>query len=377
MNARAQDLRASGVDVFNFGVGEPDFDPPKHVLDAARRAMDEGAHKYTAVQGIPKLREVIASKARAPGYDAENVCVTVGAKHALFNIALALFEAGDEVIIPAPYWVSYPEHARIAEATPVIVDAPESAGFRVTPEQLRAALTPKTKAVILCTPCNPTGAAYDAPSLEALLAAVRDHDCWIIVDEIYCDLVYDGFKHTTPALLAPDLRERIIVVDGVSKSYAMTGWRIGWLIARPDLIKAVITIQGQSTTNPTAVAQHAALAALAGPQEEVDRMRRAFQDRRDVMVEGLNALPGVRCRKPEGAFYAFADVRGLYGIEHAGKKIASGTDVAMWLLDKAHVVSVPGEGFGAPGYVRLSYATNEARITQGLGAIRAAIQAAR
>jgi aspartate aminotransferase len=377
MNARAQDLRARGVDVFNFGVGEPDFEPPKHVLDAAKRAIDEGASKYTAVQGIPKLREAIARKARAPGVEPDEVCVTVGAKHALFNLALALFDAGDEVIIPAPYWVSYPEHARIAGAVPVIVETTQANGFRMSPGDLERALGPKTKAVILCTPNNPTGAAYDAKALGALLDVLRAHDCWIIVDEIYCDLVYDGFAHTTPALLAPDLRDRIVIVDGVSKSYAMTGWRIGWIIARKDLIEHVITIQGQSTTNPTAVAQHAALAALTGPQDEVGAMRRAFENRRNVMIDGLNALSGVRCRKPEGAFYAFADCTGLYGIEHDGKKLASGTDVAMWLLDKAHVVGVPGEGFGAPGYVRFSYATSEARIRQGLEAMRAAIGAAR
>lgn len=374
MNARAQDLKARGVDVFNFGVGEPDFEPPRHVLEAAKRAIEEGASKYTAVQGIPKLREAIALKARAPDIKPDQVCVTVGAKHALFNLALALLDAGDEVIIPAPYWVSYPEHARIVGAKPVIVESSEKNGFRMTPEDLSRALTPKTKAVILCTPNNPTGSAYDAKSLGALLDVLRDHDCWIIIDEIYCDLVYDGFTHTTAERIAPDLRDRIVVVDGVSKSYAMTGWRIGWIIARPDLVKHVITIQGQSTTNATAVAQHAALAALTGPQDEVAKMRLAFEKRRNVMVEGLNALRGVRCRTPEGAFYAFADCSGLYGIEHQGKKLASGTDVAMWLLDVAHVVGVPGEGFGAPGYVRFSYASSEERIRAGLDAMKNAIE---
>jgi len=227
----------------------------------------------------------------------------------------------------------------------------------------------------LCTPNNPTGSAYDAKSLGALLDVLRPHDCNIIVDEIYCDLVYDGFSHTTPEKIAPDLKERIIIVDGVSKSYAMTGWRIGWMIARRDLVRACITIQGQSTTNPTAVAQHAALAALTGPQTEVEAMRRAFENRRNTMISGLNSIKGIRCRKPEGAFYAFADVRGLYrdGLSSDGLSsdgLLSDTDVAMFLLDRAHVVGVPGEGFGAPGYVRFSYATSEERIRSGLDAIR-------
>lgn len=380
MNARAAELRSKGVDVFAFGVGEPDFEPPSFVLEAAKRAIDLGASKYTAVSGIMPLRQAICARtARVRGYTPtpDQVCVSVGAKHALFNLALALFDPGDEIIIPAPYWVSYPEQARMMGAIPVIVETHEAEAWRLSPEMLRAAITPKTKAIVLCTPCNPTGIAYDEAAMRGLLEVVRESDAWLIVDEIYGELVYDGLHHHSPLALAPDLADRVVTVDGLAKSYAMTGWRIGWSIAPAHLTKAIDTVQGQSTTNATAVAQHAAVAALNGPQDEVLAMRRAFEKRRDVMLGGLNSLPGVSCRKPEGAFYAFANVRGLYGLSHGGKAIESDEEVCGFLLDRAHVASVPGSGFGAPGYVRFSYATSEERIRAGIESIRSAITAAR
>ena len=376
MNAKAAELRAKGVDVYAFGVGEPDFEPPSFVLDAAKQAIDRGASKYTAVSGILPLREAVCEKLRTRGVEAtpDQVVVGVGAKHALFNLALATYEPGDEVVIPTPSWISYAEQVRMMGATPVFVPATEEEGFRVSPAALAKALTAKTKAVILCTPSNPTGAAYDGAQVSALLDVLRGHDCLVVVDEIYADLVYDGFVHVSAGKLGADMRDRIVLIDGVAKSYAMTGWRIGWAVAPKYIAKAIDTIQGQSTTNATAVAQHAAVAALRGPQDAVLAMRDKFQARRDVMVAGLNALPGVRCRKPEGAFYAFADCRSLYGISHAGKKLASDEDVAMWLLEAAHVASVPGGPFGAPGYVRFSYATNEDRIRAGLASIADAIR---
>ncbi len=377
VSARANELRSRGIDVFNFGVGEPDFEPPRFVLDAAKRAIDEKlASKYTAVSGIAPLKQAIcAATARSRGYTPtpDQITVSVGAKHALFNIALALYEEGDEIVIPAPYWVSYPEQVRVAGGTPVIVETLEKDGWRVSPEALERALTSKTKAVILCTPSNPTGAAYDERHLRLLLEVLRKHDCWIVVDEIYGELVYDGFKHVSVGAIAPDLLDRLIVIDGVSKSYAMTGWRIGWSIAPRSVARACDIIQSQSTTNPSAVAQHAALAALNGPQDEVVAMRAQFQSRRDVMVAGLNAIPGVTCRTPEGAFYAFPDCRGLYGLEWGGKAISSAEEIAFFLLDRAHVAAVPGGAFGAPGYLRLSYAMGEDRIRAGLASIRAAI----
>jgi aspartate aminotransferase len=380
MNQRAAELRATGADVFAFGVGEPDFEPPEHVRDAAKRAIDEGCSKYTSVTGIPPLKEAIcAATSRARGWTPtpDMVCVSVGAKHALFNLAIALYEPGDEVVIPAPFWVSYPEQVRMLGAEPVLVSTREDAGWRMTPAELERAITPKTKAVLLCTPCNPSGCAYPEKELSALVDVVRKHDCWLIVDEIYAELVYDGFVHVSAAKLAPELRDRLVIVDGVSKTYAMTGWRIGWSIAPKELTKKLDLVQGQSTTNAAAVAQHAALAALTGPQEEIPKLRATFQRRRDAMVAALNDVPGVKCRTPEGAFYAFADCRGLYGLEYDGKPIASDEDVAFWLLEKAHVASVPGGAFGAPGYLRFSYATSEERIVQGIGKMKDAVRGAK
>ncbi len=376
MNSRALELKARGVDVFAFGVGEPDFEPPQAVRDAAKRAIDEGCSKYTAVTGIPALKEAICNATEAMrGWRPknENVCVSVGAKHVLFNLALALYEPGDEVVIPKPYWVSYPEQVRLVGATPVFVDTREDEGWKVSPKELQAVLTPRTKAIILCTPSNPSGIAYTERETSALIEVVRKHDCWLIVDEIYAELLYDGLRYVSAAKLAPDLRERLIVVDGVSKTFAMTGWRIGWALAPAPLIKALDTVQGQSTTNPTAVAQHAAVAALKTPIEDFARVRASFQKRRDAMVAGLSSIPGIRCRVPEGAFYAFADCRGLYGLDWNSKALASDEDVAFWLLDRAHVAAVPGGGFGAPGYVRFSYAASEERIAAGIAAIRRAI----
>ncbi|MCL2778438.1 MAG: pyridoxal phosphate-dependent aminotransferase [Polyangiaceae bacterium] len=380
MNARAAELRSKGADVFAFGVGEPDFEPPAFVLEAARKAVDKGVSKYTAVTGIAALKEAVCERTRkVRGWSPKpnQVVVTVGAKHALFNLALALYEPGDEVIIPAPYWVSYPEQVKMFGAEPVTVDTTEASGFKMTPEAFDKALSPKTKAVILCTPSNPTGSAYSESELSALLNVWKKSNSWLIVDEIYADLVYDGFVHASVAKLAQDQIDRIVIVDGVSKTYAMTGWRIGWCIAPAPLAKVLDVVQGQSTTNATAIAQHASVAALTGPQEEVERMRSAFEKRRNVMVESLRSLPGVSCRMPEGAFYAFADCRSLYGIPYKGKPIANDEDVAFFMLDEAHVAAVPGGAFGAPGYVRFSYATSEERIRGGIASIRAAIEKAK
>ncbi|HEY6462034.1 MAG TPA: pyridoxal phosphate-dependent aminotransferase [Polyangiaceae bacterium] len=379
MNARAMELKARGVDVFAFAAGEPDFEPPKLVLDAAKSAIDAGCSKYTAVTGIPPLKEAICAwTAKTRGWTPEpkNVCVSVGAKHVLFNLALALYEPGDEVVIPKPYWVTYPEQVKMLGATPVLVDTREEDGWKLSPDKLEHALTPRTKAVVLCSPSNPTGAAYTEAETRALCEVLRKHDCWLIVDEIYAELVYEGFVFASAARIAPDLRERMVIVDGASKTFAMTGWRIGWALAPAPLVKALDVVQGQSTTNATAVAQYAAKAALELPLEDFVKTRATFQRRRDAMVAGLETIPGVRCRKPEGAFYAFADVRGLYGLEWGSKVLETDEDVAFWLLDKAHVACVPGSGFGAPGYVRLSYAASEERIAAGIAAMRKVVEEA-
>ncbi|HVK71240.1 MAG TPA: pyridoxal phosphate-dependent aminotransferase [Polyangium sp.] len=380
MAAQAARLRSQGHKVYPFSVGEPDFEPPRHVLDAAQAAIDKGVSHYTAVTGTPELKAAIcAATERDRGYrPAPNeITVSCGAKHALFNVALGLYEPGDEVVIPAPYWVSYPEQVRIVGATPVIVETREDQGFRMDAASLERAITERTKAIILCTPSNPTGSAYAESDLRALLDVVRRHDLWLVVDEIYADLTYDGFRHVSVPAIAEDLRSRTIVISGVSKTYAMTGWRIGWSITPPELSKVLDVVQSQSTTNAAAVAQVAAAAALSGPQDAVRDMRDAFAKRRDRMVEGLRSIPGVRCRMPEGAFYAFADVRGLYGIPYKSGTIQTDLDVAMWLLEEAHVASVAGTPFGAPGYVRFSYACSESDIDGGIETIRAAVTAAR
>ena len=377
--AKAARLRAEGKDIIGLGAGEPDFDTPQFIKDAAIAAIQKGYTKYTAAGGTPSLKKAIIAKYQRENgleYTDRQILVSVGGKQSCFNLCLALLNPGDEVVIPAPCWVSYPEQVRLMGAVPVIVPTSEDEGWRISPQALEQALSPRTKAVILCTPSNPTGAAYAEAHLGALLDVLRRHDCWIVVDEIYSELVYDGFRHVSALTIAPDLSDRMILVDGVSKSYAMTGWRIGWSIAPRALARACDTVQGQSTTNPSAVAQHAACAALTGPQDEVLAMRAAFQGRRDAMVAGLNALPGVRCRTPEGAFYAFADCSGLYGIDFGGP-ITSDADVAFFLLDRAHVAAVPGGPFAAPGYVRFSYAASEEQIRAGLARMREAIDAAR
>ncbi len=383
MNARAAELRSKGTDVFAFGVGEPDFEPPRFVCEAAKKAIDDGlTAKYTAVTGIAQLKKAICeATARSRGWEPtpDMITVSVGAKHALFNVALALYQPGDEVVIPAPYWVSYPEQVRIVGATPVHVETREEDGWRMSPSQLERALTPKTKAVILCSPSNPTGAAYPESEMRGLLDVLARHDCWLVVDEIYAELVYDGFKQVSAAKLAPGLRSRMVVIDGVSKSYAMTGWRIGWSIAPRELAKSARRGAGAEHDEPERGRSRSTPLSprLIGPQEEVAKMRGVFERRRGAMVRGLNSLPGVKCRTPEGAFYAFADCRGLYGLPWGEKSLANDEDIAFWMLERAHVAAVPGGAFGAPGYVRFSYATSEERIAKGIESMRAAIEAAK
>ncbi len=376
ISQRAAELRAQGIDVLSFGVGEPDFDTPVHIREATKKALDAGMTRYTAVRGTVELRKAICAdskRRRGVAHEPSEVIVSVGAKHSLFNLAMALLDPGDEVIIPAPYWVSYPEQVRMVDANPVIVPTTEAEGFRLSPDKLSAAITPRTKMLQLCSPSNPTGAAYEESHLRALVDVARKHSFWIVVDEIYAQLVYGGFKQRSILEIAPDLKERIIVVDGVSKTYAMTGFRIGWILANKQVAEACDTIQGQSTTNPTAIAQAAAIAALEGPQDEVEKMRAAFERRRDLIVRGLDAIPGIRCRMPEGAFYAFASVEGLVGKRDGDRVLEDDVAVSAFFLEKARCAVVPGTPFGAPGYVRLSYATSDRAIESGLARIREAI----
>ena len=369
ISAKAAQLKAEGKDILSFSMGEPDFGTPDHIIDGADRAMRAGATRYTAATGTPELKKAIlatSERRRGVKHELNEVAVSVGAKHALFNLAMCLFEAGDEVVIPAPYWVSYPAQVRLAGADPVIIESTAEQGFKLSPEALKGALSPKTKAVILCSPSNPTGSAYTEAELRALADVLKEHDCWIIVDEIYGELVYEGFEQRSLATVAPELRDRLLVVDGVSKTYAMTGWRIGWVIGPASVISVCNKLQGQSTTNPAAVAQAAAQVALESSQDCIAEMRAAFEERRDRIVEGLNAIEGITCRKPEGAFYAFPSVEGLLGKADGDRKITTDLELCDYLLDTVGVALVPGTAFGAPGHVRISYAASTEQIDEGL-----------
>ena len=380
ISERAAVLRAQGVDVVSFAVGEPDFPTPPHIREAGKRAIDEGATRYTRVRGVTPLLEAIANDCEArrgvrPSLD--EIVVSVGAKHTLFNLALALFEPGDEVIVPSPYWVSYPDQAVLMGAVPRILETTEDEGFLVTPAALEAAIGPRTKALVLCSPSNPTGSAYSEAALRALAEVLERHPIWVIVDEMYGQLVYDGFRQTSLLSLAPKLRERLVIVDGASKTYAMTGWRIGWMIAPPALAEACEMIQGQSTTNPATPSQHAAIAALGGERAALDAMVAEFGVRRRLMVDGLRGIEGISCRMPEGAFYAFANVKALVGKRAQGTVLSDDVDVASFLLEHAQCAVVPGSAFGAKGYIRLSYATSQAHIRKGIDRIAAAVSTLR
>jgi aspartate aminotransferase len=374
--AKAGKLRAAGVDVVNFSAGEPDFDTPEHIKAAAVEALRKGMTKYTDVKGIEPLREAITQKYQKEyglSYRKEDVVVSCGAKHSLYNLLQAVVNPGDEVLIPAPYWVSYSDMALLAGGVPKLISTNEATGFRIKPEQLQAALTPKTRVFFLNSPCNPTGASYNREELLAIGAILERHDCLILADDIYEKIIYDGFQVHNIIALCPALRERTIIVNGVSKTYAMTGWRIGYALGPSDVIAAAGKIQSQSTSNPTSIAQAAALEAIRGPQDEVGIMVREFQKRRNAIVDKLNAIPGIHCLKPEGAFYVFPNINALLGKAGNGKKLASPCDVADYLLEEARVAGVPGEDFGSREHIRFSYATSLEDIEKGCARIRDAV----
>ena len=376
VTAKAQALRSQGVDLVNFSAGEPDFDTPERIKQAAVEALRRGMTKYTDVRGLEPLREAVVEKYRREyglSYGKDEVLVSCGGKHALYNIFQALLEEGDEVIIPGPYWVSYPDIALLCGADPKIIPAQEENGFRLTPQELEAALSPRTRLFVLNSPCNPTGAAYSREELLALSRILEKHHCLIISDDIYEKIVYDGFQFHTIAALNPALRERTIIANSLSKTYAMTGWRIGYAIGQASVISAAAKIQSQSTSNATSIAQAAALEALSGPQDEVGEMAREFQRRRDLIVSRLNSMKGIRCFNPQGAFYVFPNIRPLLGKKANGKKIESACDLASFLLEEARVAVVPGEDFGSKENIRLTYASSLQDIEKGCARIEEAI----
>ncbi len=376
MDAKAKAMKAQGLDVINFGVGEPDFDTPEHIKEAAIKAVKDGFTKYTPVGGIDELKEAISEKFRKDNnlsYEKDEIVVSCGAKHSLYNIAQAVYGLGDEVIVPSPYWVSYPDQVLLNDATPVFVKTYEEDSFMLKPDALAAKITPKTRALILNSPSNPTGLAYDKKTLEAIAEIALRNNIYIISDEIYEKLVYDGTEHISIAALGKEIKEKTIVVNGLSKSHAMTGWRIGYTAGPKDIIKAMTNIQSQSTSNPASISQKAAVAALTGPQDFISVMQTEFDKRRKFLVEGLNSVEGVSCITPNGAFYAFPNISKLYGRSVAERRINSSLDMAMYLLEDANVALVHGEAFGDDSYIRISYATSMENIKKGLDRIRDAV----
>jgi aspartate aminotransferase len=382
MTTRTLELKAQGVDVIGLGAGEPDFDTPDFVKQAAIAAIEAGKTKYTNVDGTAELKAAIAGKFKRDNdldYTPAQISVNVGGKHSLFNALVATVDPGDEVIIPAPYWVSYPDIVAFAGGTPVAVKAGAAQHYKITPEQLDAAITPKTKWFLLNSPSNPTGAAYSRAELEALAEVLRRHPhVWIMADDMYEHIVYDDFVFTTIAQVAPDLYERTLTVNGCSKAYAMTGWRIGFAAGAPWLIKAMAKLQSQSTSNACSIAQAAAVAALNGPQDFLIERNAAFQRRRDLVVSMLNQVNGIHCPRPEGAFYVYPDVSGLIGkTTPAGVKIENDEMLTGYFLDEARVAAVHGGAFGLEPAFRVSYATSEALLTEACQRIQTACTALR
>ena len=377
ISAKAKALRAQGREVIDFSVGEPDFNTPDNVIQAAEHAMAEGFTKYTQASGLPALRQAIADKLRRENdlhYEPDQIIVSCGAKHVLYNLARVLVDPGDEVIIPGPYWVTYPTQVEMAGGTPVIIPTTAEDDFKITGDMLRRHLTPATKGVILNSPCNPTGAVYTPEELQDLADVLGDTDLYVITDEIYEHMVYDGLRQISIATLSPELKERCIVVNGVSKSYSMTGWRLGFCAGPADVIAACGHLQSQSTSNPTAFAQVAAIEALTGPQDSVHAMAAAFVERRDFVVERLNAVDGISCPMPQGAFYTFPKINALFGRRANGRALSNSAEVIDYLLDTAGVAVVPGEAFGADDHMRLSYAASMEALHTGLDRLDQAVQ---
>ncbi len=369
IDAKYKEMKAEGIDVVGFGAGEPDFDTPDHIKEAAIQAIRDGQTKYTPAAGTLALRKAISDKFKKDNgldYAPSQIVVSNGAKHSLANAFAAILNPGDEVIIPAPFWVSYPELVKIYDGIPVFIYTDETHHFKITPEQLRNAITDKTKALVLNSPCNPTGMLYTGEELKALAEVAVQHNLIIVADEIYEKLVYDGQKHVSIASFGEEIKDHTITINGVSKSYAMTGWRIGYAAANDKIAKIMANIQSHTASNPNSIAQIATIAALTGPQDDVEMMRGVFEERRAYMVNRMNKIDGVSCIMPHGAFYIMMNIKDLFGKTLYGKTINSSDEFAELLLEKAKVAVVPGKGFGAEGYVRWSYATSMENIEKGL-----------
>ncbi|MEX2355857.1 MAG: pyridoxal phosphate-dependent aminotransferase [Thermaerobacterales bacterium] len=375
IDARFKALRSQGVDVVSFGAGEPDYPAPDHVKEAAMAAIRDDFSHYTAVSGIIELREAISRKLRRENgleYGPEHILVTIGGKHALFNSITALCDEGDQVLVPAPYWVSYPEQVRLAEGEPIFVPTDPEKGFRLQAQDIEPFITSRTRVLLLNSPNNPSGAVYPESDLAGIAELARRHDLWVITDEIYERLVYDGQRHLSIAGF-PGMAERTVVVNGLSKAYAMTGWRMGYSAAPVEVTQAMAALQGHVTSNAASIVQAASVAALDGPQEPIEAMAADYAQRRDLVMERLAALPGITCRRPQGAFYVFASIRGLLGRRLYGQTLTDADVLAELLLAEAKVAVVPGTGFGFPDHIRMSYATATTDLERGFERIGAAL----
>ena len=378
IDAKAKEMKANGEDVIGFGAGEPDFNTPERIKQAGIRAIENNETRYTPVGGSDALKEAIISKLQRDNgltYEKNQILASSGAKHSFYNLAQVLWQTGDEVIIPAPYWVSFPEMVTLAGASPLIIHAGAEQDFKITPEQIDNAVTPNTKAIIINSPSNPTGSAYDKSELEKLAECALRHNLLIISDEIYEQIVFDGFHHTSIASISKEVQKQCVVINGVSKSYAMTGWRIGYIAAGdPEITKQISKLQGQSTSNPCSVSQAASIEALAGPLDEVHEMVREFEKRRNIIVECLTQIPGVSCNKPTGSFYSFPDFSGVYGKKDMNGKVLKGSlSFTDYLLSTEKVAIVPGIAFGADSHARLSFATSLEKIEAGVKRIKEAV----
>lgn len=381
VDAKAKALKAAGRPVIGFGAGEPDFPTPDYIVEAAVAACrDPRWHRYTPAAGLPELREAVAIKTlRDSEYSitASQVLITNGGKQALYNAFAALLDPGDEAILPSPYWTTYPEAIQLAGGIPVIVATDEASGYRATVEQLEAARTPRTKMLVFVSPSNPTGAVYTPDQVAAIGRWAVEHGIWVLTDEIYEHLVYGNARFSSMPVLVPEIADTCVIINGVAKTYAMTGWRVGWMIGPNDIVKAAGNLQSHATSNVANVSQIAALAAVSGDLSAVEVMKSAFDRRRLHIVDLLSAIPGVDCPTPEGAFYVYPSVKGALGREIRGQRPQSSADLASLILDEVEVAVVPGEAFGTPGYLRLSYATSDSDIDEGVGRIAALLSEAR
>ena len=377
---KARDLKAQGLDVISLGVGEPDFDTPEHIIEAAKKALDDGVTRYTPINGIPELVDAISAKFKRDNgldYGADEIAVGCGGKQIIFNAFMATLNPGDEVIVPAPYWVSYPDIALLFEGKPVFVDCPAESGFKMTPEDLDTAITPKTKWLILNSPSNPSGAGYTPDDFKGLAEVLMKHPhVWVLTDDIYEHVIYDGFEFSTIAQIEPGLKDRTLTLNGMSKAYCMTGWRVGYAGGPVELIKAMTKVQGQSTTHTAAVSQAASVAALNGPHDFIAANNKIFQDRRDLVVSMLNQAPGLSCPTPEGAFYVYPSVRGTIGKKTPdGQVIETDGDFVTYILESEGVAAVQGEAFGLSPHFRISYATSTELLEEACQRIQRAAAA--